>query len=118
LFNIGLSAYFDMKRFAEESLERRSMAGRGPELELGVPGCTNLQQRVRATVVKLDTRNRLGVAAVEALCQSEDGRERSHHLPALARQLPESFMLALRGRAAMVACDERNRVDFLRFEST
>src|SRR5262245_52643899 len=114
---MGLSTHFDMKWFAEESLECRGVTGCGPELPLCISGCTNLQQRVRTTVVKLDAGDRLRVAAVEALCQSQDGRERSDHLPALARQVPEPFMLAFGGGTAMVAGDERNRVDFFRFES-
>jgi hypothetical protein len=117
LFNIGLSAYFDVKRFADEPLERRGMAGCSPELQFGVSRRPHLQQRVRATVVKLEAGNRLRVAAIEALRQPKDGGERSYDQPPLAQEVPEPFVLALGDCPAVVACDERNRLDFLRVES-
>ncbi len=114
---MGLSAYFDVKRFADESLERRGMAGRSPELQFGVSRRPHLQQRVRATVVKLEAGNRLRMAAIEAFRQSKDGGERSHDLPPLAREGPEPIVLALGDRPPVVARDEGNRLDFLRVES-
>src|SRR5437868_1687933 len=42
LFNICVSADLDPQRFADHPLERRRVARRSPQLELGVAGCADL----------------------------------------------------------------------------
>ena len=49
----------DVKAFAEEPLERRRMARGRPQLELGVAGRSDLQQRVVAPIVEFDARDDL-----------------------------------------------------------
>src|SRR5438034_9533946 len=67
LFSMGASAHFKAKRFGEQPLERLRVAACGPQLQLGVAGRPNLKQLVLAAVVKVDARNGLRVAAIEAL---------------------------------------------------
>ena len=92
------------------------MTLRRPELELGVPGRPNLQQPVVAAVVQIETRNRLAVAAIEALCQADDRREDAHGTPRLARQIPEALVASLRRRAAVIPGDERDGLDLVGLE--
>jgi hypothetical protein len=54
LFSIDLSAHFDAERLAQHLLEGGDVAGRCPELELGVGRRLHLQHRVVAAVVKVE----------------------------------------------------------------
>ena len=65
------------------------MALCGPELELGVAGGANLQQRILAPIVEFDAGNRLGVAAIEILRQAQDRREMPDDFAALAAKFSE-----------------------------
>jgi hypothetical protein len=76
LFSICLSANLDTQRLPQQPLERGRVPGGGPELELGVAVGADLQQRVFATVVQLHSGQSLGVAAIEAFGQSQNGGER------------------------------------------
>jgi len=65
------------------------MALCGPELELGIASRSNLQQRILAPIVKFDSRDRLGVAAIEILRQAQDRREMPDDFAALAAKFSE-----------------------------
>jgi hypothetical protein len=67
LFSITVSADFNPQRFARHPFERRGMTCRGPQFQLRIAGRPYLQQVVVAPIVQLDSRDRLAVAAIEAL---------------------------------------------------
>ncbi len=92
------------------------MPRRGPQLELGVSRCPQLQQPIVAAVVKLETGHRLGVAAIEAFGQPQDGRERANGPAPLARQVAKVFVAPFGRGLAMVAGHERDGLDFVRIE--
>jgi len=56
---MGISAYFDAKRFTQEPLEWLGVASGGPELELCVAARPNLKQAVLAAIVKIEAGDRL-----------------------------------------------------------
>jgi hypothetical protein len=113
----GNAAHFEAKRLAGEPFERHQRSRRGPQLELRVAGGPQLQQVVVAAVVELEAGDRLRVAAIEALGETQHRGKRSHRPPHPARQTAESFVLALRLRLAVVARDQRNRLDFVWLEA-
>src|SRR3954465_16085951 len=117
LFSICVAADFDAKRLPRQSFERRAMTSRGPELELGVARGSQLQEIVFAPIVKLEPGDGLGVAAIEALGQPQDRRERAHGAPRAAPQIGEAVVLTLRRRLAMIARDQRNRFDLVGLEA-
>ncbi len=93
------------------------MTRRRPELELGVSRGAQLQEIVVSAIVELEARDRLRVTAVEALRQPQNGRQRAHRAPGAAPQLTEAVVTPLRRRLAMVARNQRNRLDFVRLEA-
>ena len=107
-----------MQGFSGHPFERRRVAGGRPEFELDVAGRAQLQQVVVAAVEQFQPRHRLGVAAIEALRETEDSRERTHGAPRTARQIAKAVVATLRRRLAMVASDQRDRFDFVRFEAS
>ena len=88
------------------------MALGGPELELGIARCPNLQQRIVAAIVELEAGDRLGVAAVEIFRKAENRGEPPHDLAPLPPDLTEIGVPPRRWRAPVIARDERNRLDF------
>ena len=78
------SADFEAKGFPEQFLERRGMPPGRPELELRVAARSDLQQTVLAMIVQVEAGDGLRVAAIEALGQPENGRERPHDEAPLA----------------------------------
>src|SRR5580704_8904126 len=76
LFNMGVIADFDVKRLADQPREWCHVPRGGPQLELGVAGRSHLQEHVLSPIVKLESRDDLGVAAIEALGQTQDRRQR------------------------------------------
>src|SRR5438093_9540963 len=117
LFNIRVSADFDPQRLAEQPLECRRVTCGGPKLELRVPRRMHLQQRVVVAIVQLETRDRLRVTAIQAFDQAEDRRERSNRGATAPAEQGEAGMTPLRGGLTVIACDERDRFDFVRLES-
>ena len=93
------------------------MARCGPELQLGVAARPHLEEVVVSAVVQLDVGHDLGVAAIEAFRETENGRKRADDLTRAARQIAERFVAAFGRRLAMVARDQRNRFDFFRLEA-
>src|SRR5258705_1562390 len=125
LFNIGLggrlgrdAANFDAQGVSSHPLERRRMPGRRPELELDVAGRAQLRQVVVAAIVQLQPGDRLGVTAIQAFRETKDGRKPTDRAPRAARQLAEAVVAPLRRRLAVIARDERDRLDFVRLEAS
>jgi hypothetical protein len=93
------------------------VAGRGPELELRVAGGPELQEPVLVAIVKFDARDRLGMAAIEAFSQPQQGRELTDDTAPLAGEIAEVDMIAFGRRTTMIPCRERDDVHFMRFEA-
>ena len=89
----------------------------GPQLQLRVARRPQLQQIVVAAVVELEVRDRLRVAAIEALGQPQDRRERANGAPRAPAQAAEAVVLPLRRRLAVIPRDEADRLDFVRLEA-
>src|SRR5215471_18900425 len=117
VFSMSDSAHLDAKRLAGQTLERRRVTGRGPQLQLGVACGAHLQEIVVASVVELEAGNRLRVAAIETFREAQQRRERSDDPPSASRQLAEPVVLALRRGLPMIARDQRDRLDFLGLEA-
>src|SRR5262245_28306547 len=116
LFNIGLSAHFHAQRLADQPLEGRRLARGRPNLELRIAVGLKQEQRVFAPIMEFEARDCLRVASIEPLCQAKHGRERSDHLPQLARQLAVAVVVT-RGRgAAMIPRHEGEGLDLLGVE--
>jgi len=69
---------------------------RRPELELGIAVGADLQKRIVAAIVQLDSGQALRVAAVEAFGQPQNRGERLDDATPLARQLAVVFVITLR----------------------
>jgi hypothetical protein len=91
---------------------------RGPEFQLRIAGCPDLQQVVVAAVVQLEPGDRLPVAPIEAFGESQNRCERSDSPSRALAELAESDVLPFRSRAAMISRHEREDVDFLGLEAT
>ena len=113
-----MSAHFDAKRFSEDSLERRRVPSRGPELELGVARRPNLQQPIVAAIAQVDGRDGLRVAAIETFSEPQDRGQRAHGGALLARQLAEALVAPLRRRAAVIPREQRDGVDLVGLEAS
>jgi hypothetical protein len=59
LFNICVPADLDAEGFAHDAFKRGGVSHGGPQLQLGVPGRSQSQERIVAAIVKLQPRNRL-----------------------------------------------------------
>jgi hypothetical protein len=66
---------FEADRLSQDSLERLEMAIGCPDLELGVSGRIDLQQRIDTAVAKVEAGDVLRVTPVEAFGDAQDGRE-------------------------------------------
>jgi hypothetical protein len=93
------------------------MALGGPQFELRVARGPNLQQRIVAPIVEFDAGDRLGVAAIEVLGETQNCRETPHHLPPLTSEFVEISMPPRWRRAPVVARRQRDRFDLVRFET-
>jgi hypothetical protein len=93
------------------------MAARGPQLELGVAAGADLEQPVLAAIVEIDAGDRLGVAAIEALGQPHNRRQRPDRAAPPARQIPVPFVAPLRRRLTVVAGDQGDRLDLFGIEA-
>jgi hypothetical protein len=93
------------------------MALCGPELELGIASRSNLQQRILAPIVKFDSRDRLGVAAIEILRQAQNRREAADDFPALPAEFSEVRLPARGWCAPVIASHQRNGFDLFRFKT-
>jgi len=89
----------------------------GPELELGVAGCAELDEIFVAPIVHFDAGDRLCVAAVERFGQPEDRGQRADGLAFLRAQPAEIAVRLLRRRLAVIPRHERDDLGFRRFET-
>ena len=106
-----------MQRLAEQPLERRRVAVGRPQLELRVAARPDLQQGVLAAIVQLEPGDGLRVAAVEALGQTQDRRQRPDGPPALAAEVAVVVVAALGRGLPMVARDQRDGFDLVGLEA-
>ena len=90
---------------------------RRPELQLRVARRAQLQQVVVAAIVELEAGDGLRVAAIEALREAQNRRQRADRAPRAAPQVAEAVVPPLRRRLTMVARDEGDRLDFVRLEA-
>ena len=93
------------------------MPGSRPQLELGVAARADLQQRVLAAVVQLDARQALGVAAVEAFGEPQNGGQPPDRATAFSREIGVTLVAGSGSGPPMVPRDERHHVDFFGLES-
>jgi len=112
-----ISAHFDAQRLSEQALERLRVAAGGPELELGIAAGANLQQAVLAAIVKIDARHRLRMAAVEALGQAQNRRQRPDDTPAFAWKAAIAFVAPFRRRLPMIPRNQGDRFDLVGIEA-
>src|SRR5919108_5747174 len=96
LFSMTVSADLDAQRFPRQTLEWRGVTRRRPELQLRVARGPDLQQIVVAPIAEVHAGDRLPVAAIEALGQPQDGRERPNDPPRAAPHLAEAVVASLR----------------------
>jgi hypothetical protein len=112
------STDFNTQRLAQDALEGHGVSGGRPQLELRIAGRSHLQQTIVAAVVQLDARDRLRMTAIEALRETENGRERPDRPSLPAAEDAEAVVPLFRCRLAMVAGDERDGFDLLRLEAS
>ena len=84
---------------------------RRPQLQLRIARGPQLQQPVVAAVVQFEPGDWLRVAAVEALGEPEDGRQRPYRPPAPAAELPVLLVAPLRRRLAVITGNQRDDLD-------
>ncbi len=112
-----MAADFYPERLSCETFEWRGVPRGRPELQLGVARRAQLQQIVVAAVVELQAADGLGVAAVEAFRQPQDGGERAYGPPRAPTQVDEAVVLPLGRRLPVIAGDEGDGFDFVRLEA-
>ena len=88
----------------------------GPELELGVAGCAELDEVFVPSIVNLDARDRLRVAPIEGFGDAEECGEGPHRAAEAARECREHVVRLLRQPAPVIPRQERDDSHFLRFE--
>ena len=103
--------------FTEHALERCNVAVSRPEFELGVAARAQPCQVIVGAWIEIDTRERLCVAAVEALSEPDHRRQRLDGAAFAAAELAEGTMRFLRWSLAVVAGDQRDDLDLLGIES-
>src|ERR1051326_3523495 len=72
LFNMALSTYLESEGLADETFERCGVTCGSPHLQLSIARRSKLKQTIVTSIVQLDCRHGLLVAAVEALRQTQD----------------------------------------------
>lgn len=112
-----MSAHFDPHRLADRPFEWRRMALRRPELELGIAGRPQLQQRIVAAVVQIDAGQHLRMAAVERFGQPQHRREDANHPARPAPQLTVAVVVSFRRPAPVISGDQRHHLDLGRIEA-
>lgn len=89
----------------------------GPELELGVARCAELDEIFVAAVVQFDTRHRLRVAAIERLGEPKNRRQCADGAAPFRSQRAEISVRFLWGRLAVIPRDEGNGLSFCGLEA-
>jgi len=111
-----VSARFKAERLSDQVFERGDVARGGPELELGVAGRSHLQDGIVAAIGQPDAGDGLGVTAIETLREPEKGGERADDASARTTEVRIARVTPARRRAPVVAGDQRDGLDLVRFE--
>ena len=106
-----------MKRLAEQARQRSGVTGGGPQLELRVAARAHLEQRVFASIVQFESRDDLGVAAVEALRQAEHGGKGADGSPAPAAETGVLVVTTIGRRPPVIPREEGDGVDLVGLEA-
>ena len=114
---MDVAADFNPERLAGQAFKRRGVSGRGPEFQFCIARRAELQEIVVATVVELEGRDGLRMAAIEAFRETQNRGQRAHRPPHAAPQAVEALVPPLWRLLTMVARYERNRLDFVGLES-
>jgi hypothetical protein len=114
---MALSTYLESEGLADETFERCGVTCGGPHLQLSIARRSKLKQTIVTSIVQLDCRHGLLVAAVEALRQTQDRSKRANGLPAGPPEAPEAVVPLLRRRLPMVPGHERDGFDLVRIEA-
>jgi hypothetical protein len=118
LLSISVPTDLDVKGLAYQLLERRQLTPGSPDFELGIALRSHAQQSILPTIVKLDARDDLRVAAIEVLCKSQNsGKRLNRSLPA-ASQRAVAFMAPTRLGTAMITRNEGDCLDLVGLESS
>src|SRR5689334_3350665 len=107
----------DMYGLADRIFQGREIPLRRPLFEFGIAMRIGVDDQGLAAILHRDFLDDLGVAAIEAFGDADEGGE---ELDALAQAVGERAVIAvalLRRRLAMVARDQRDHVDLLRIEA-
>ena len=94
------------------------MTRRRPDFQFRVAHGSDLQQAIIAAIMQFHGRDRLLVAAIEALREAQYGGQRADRLPALSTEAAEAFVPLLRRRLSVIAGDERDGLDLVGLEAT
>jgi hypothetical protein len=78
LFSIRSSTGAQADGFSQRAFERRYLTMGGPELELGVARCAELDEIFLAAVVQFDASHRLCVAAIERFGEPKNRRQNAN----------------------------------------
>src|SRR6266542_2087113 len=111
------AADFEPQWLACHPFERRGVPARGPELQLRVTRCPQLEQIVLTAIVQVESSDRLRMAAIETLRQAQDRGERADRRARAPAHVAESVVTAFGCDLTMVARHERDGFDFVRLES-
>jgi hypothetical protein len=116
MFCISVSVRFEAKRLSDQGFEGTDVARGGPELELGVARRLHLQEGIVAAVGEPDAGDGLRVTAIETFRESENGGERADDPSARPTEARIARMTPARRRPPVVAGDQRDALDLVRFE--
>jgi hypothetical protein len=108
---------FEPQRLAGHALERRRMTAGRPQFKFRVARGAQLQQIVVAAVVKVEPRDGLRVAAVEAFGEAQNRGQGADGAARPPAHVAESIVAALRRRLPVIARDERDGLDFVGLEA-
>lgn len=114
---MGVPDDVDSERLAEHALERAYLPGGGPELQLCVTRDVHLEDGLTGPLVEREPRNRVGMAAVEALGEPQHGGQGAHGLAVRATERPEIGMAAPRFCTAVISGDEGDPLDLVGVEA-
>jgi hypothetical protein len=110
-FLVVLVDHLEPDGAAEHLLERTGVPVSGPELELRVAAGVKSCQVVVGGGIELDVRERLRVAAIQALGEPHHRRQRVHGAPRWPTEVAKALVSLLRRRLPMIAGDERDHLD-------
>src|SRR5688500_11997846 len=103
-------------RPAEYPFERTHVPVRRPEFQLRFVGRSEPRQVIILPRIEIDAGNRLRVAAVETFGQPDHGGQSLDDPLQFRRKVLEPLVRLLRHRLAVIARNERDDLDLLRFE--